>query len=66
MRSCNPLVIPRNHLVEEALVEAEAGNKKPFFTLLHALKTPYEGYENAQLQTIPYGVDVGYKTFCGT
>ena len=66
MRSCNPLVIPRNHLVEEALLEAEAGNKKPFFTLLDALKTPYEGYENAQLQTIPYGVDVGYKTFCGT
>ncbi|MBE0496322.1 MAG: YdiU family protein [Campylobacterales bacterium] len=66
MRSCNPLVIPRNHLVEEALVKAQEGNKEPFFALLDALKTPYEGYENAQLPRVPDGVDVGYKTFCGT
>lgn len=66
MRSCNPLVIPRNHLVEEVLAEAEMGNAVPFFALLDALKTPYKGYENAQLQRVPSGVDVGYKTFCGT
>jgi uncharacterized protein YdiU (UPF0061 family) len=66
MHPYNPLVIPRNHLVEEVLQEAEAGNAKPFFALHEALKTPYKGYAVTALQSVPYGVDEGYKTFCGT
>ena len=66
MRSCNPLVIPRNHLVEEALTKAQEGDTVPFFALLDTLKTPYEGYANEELQAIPDGIDVGYRTFCGT
>lgn len=64
MNSYNPLVIPRNHLVEEALLEAQEGNTEKFYTLLSELKTPYDS--NKVLQSVPNGFDGGYKTFCGT
>jgi uncharacterized protein YdiU (UPF0061 family) len=64
MRLYNPRVIPRNHLVEEALLEAQEGNSEKFYTLLKELKTPYDSH-NA-LQSVPNGFDGGYKTFCGT
>jgi len=66
MRSCNPMVIPRNHLVEEALLEAEDGNTDPFYTLLERLKSPYKGHAKSELQTVPVGFDIRYKTYCGT
>jgi len=64
MRLYNPRVIARNHLVEEALLEAQEGNIEKFYTLLEALKTPYDS--NKALQSVPNGFDGGYKTFCGT
>lgn len=64
MHAYNPLIIPRNHLVEEALNEAQEGNKERFFQLLKALKTPYD--LNKALQSVPQRDDGGYKTFCGT
>ena len=43
MRSNNPLVIPRNHKVEESLEAANnEGNLKPLYNLLNYLKKPYE------------------------
>ena len=64
MRSYNPRVIPRNHLVEEVLLACQEGNAKPFYTLLEMLKTPYDS--DKALQSIPCGFDERYKTFCGT
>ena len=64
-----PAVIPRNHRVEEALVEAEAGEVRVMERLLEVLAAPYD-YERAwatpEYRTpAPEGGE-GYRTFCGT
>ena len=41
MRSVNPLVIPRNHKIENALEKANDSNLEPFNELLEILKAPY-------------------------
>jgi serine/tyrosine/threonine adenylyltransferase len=68
MSQINPLFIPRNHLVEEALTEASSdGNYAKFHALLEKLKNPYRGQWQANdLQLVPPGFDKKYKTFCGT
>ncbi|MDC3058876.1 YdiU family protein [Candidatus Pelagibacter sp.] len=66
MRSFNPLVIPRNHKVEEALDEANKDNLEPVNKLLKILKEPYsEKNDNLDFQ-IPDISRKDYKTFCGT
>ncbi|MCC5920795.1 MAG: YdiU family protein [Cyclobacteriaceae bacterium] len=68
MQQVNPVLIPRNHKVEEALKSAaEKGDFTPFNELLEALKKPYE-YEPlyAHLQYAPSAFDQSYQTFCGT
>jgi uncharacterized protein YdiU (UPF0061 family) len=62
----NPSVIPRNHLVEEALIQAsEFENMKPFNELLEMLQSPYSSYNSEKYQTPPKS-DASYQTFCGT
>ena len=41
MRKHNPVIVPYNHLVEEALLAAENGDMKPF-KLLSALEKPFD------------------------
>ena len=67
MQSQNPLVIPRNHLVESALEDGIQGNKSQFNELLKLISKPYD-YKppHKNFQTIPSGFDDCYKTFCGT
>lgn len=67
MRSVNPTVIPRNHLVEKALELGEADDLEFMHELLAALKNPYD-YENEALefQSPPEPSDRFYQTFCGT
>ncbi len=64
MSSCNPTVIPRNHLVEEAIGSAVNGNMQAFDQLLKDVSKPYEDREDVQL--VPVGYDQRYQTFCGT
>jgi uncharacterized protein YdiU (UPF0061 family) len=68
MRTHNPAVIPRNHLVEEAL--AAAVDKEDYSllrNLLAVLKTPFVEPANATIYTSPAANGgEGYKTFCGT
>jgi len=69
MRCVNPIVIARNHRVEEALAAASAdGNLEPFERLLDAVRQPYdEAPERAQFaEPAPAEVTAGYRTFCGT
>jgi uncharacterized protein YdiU (UPF0061 family) len=67
MQSQNPLVIPRNHLVESALEDAIQGNKSQFNELINLISKPYDYKSNHNnFQTIPSGFDDCYKTFCGT
>ena len=44
MRSANPLVIPRNHKVEEALSAASGDNYNILNELLSILKKPYNSF----------------------
>lgn len=59
----NPLIIPRNHLVEEALSNAVDGNLSTFEQLLQKLSSPYT---KQNIQEVPVGFDQRYQTFCGT
>jgi len=67
MRRANPLVIPRNHRVEEALAAASAGDWHVLQRLLEVLAKPFdesvtgEPYREAGLSG-----DAPYRTFCGT
>ncbi|VXB37494.1 protein adenylyltransferase SelO [Arthrobacter sp. 8AJ] len=67
MDSVNPAYIPRNHLVEEALSAATAGNLAPLQQLLEAVSDPFT--ERPGLERYLQGApdDFGsYMTFCGT
>jgi uncharacterized protein YdiU (UPF0061 family) len=68
MRQCNPVVIPRNHRVEEALAAAvQANDLQPLHRLLKVLSHPFEEMEGEeQYREPPEGGDAGYCTFCGT
>ena len=67
MRSNNPLVIPRNHKVEEALESANSGDLNPAKNLLKILEKPYEAKKeiNEYQSPAPPSNEI-YKTFCGT
>lgn len=67
MQANNPVIIPNNYHVEEALKASEEGDLKVFSNLLEALKKPFEAtilnepYRNNTINPIP-----DYQTFCGT
>lgn len=68
LRRNNPVLIPRNHLVEEALLAATRdGNLGLVEELVTVLKTPYSELpsDSPYLKPVP---ETGgtYKTFCGT
>ena len=68
MQKLNPVYVPRNHLVEEALSQAVDGRWDAFTTLLSLVTAPYtrragmERYERPG----PDGFEDTYMTFCGT
>ena len=67
MRAVNPAFIPRNHLVEEAINAALAGNLIPFDNLLNVLSTPYDDQPAfARYADPPRPDQVVHQTFCGT
>ena len=66
MRSNNPLVIPRNHKVEEVLDAANKNDLIPLHNLLKVLKKPYERPKIKEYQATPPISGKMYKTFCGT
>ena len=66
MSSFNPLVIPRNHKVEEVLSEADKNNLKPLYAFLKVLREPYNNKKDISEYQIISGIDKKYRTFCGT
>lgn len=67
MRKTNPVIIPRNHKVEEAFNSAVAGDFKPFNDLLSVLKNPYiESDDKKPFQLLPTDSEKITQTFCGT
>ena len=63
MRSANPIVIPRNHKVEEALEAAEKNNFKPITRLVEILKDPYSQQKNIINYQIPSNSEKNIKLF---
>jgi len=67
MRENNPIVIPRNHKVEEALAEADKGDLDKMKKLLAILKNPYDNQNNIEEYQLPApSCNEKYQTFCGT
>ena len=67
MDRSNPIYIPRNHLVEEALAAATAGELDPLERLLAAVTDPYTERPGLERYAVPAPEDFGkYQTFCGT
>lgn len=67
MRRANPVIIPRNHRVEEALVAAQSGDLTPLHRLLQVLEKPFEetAANESYREALPLGGEP-YRTFCGT
>jgi serine/tyrosine/threonine adenylyltransferase len=68
MKSVNPAIVPRNHLVEEALNQAvEFNDLSKLYHLVELLKDPFL-YTSEQLQAnMPSTKSaIPYKTYCGT
>ena len=67
MRRANPVIIPRNHRVEQAIQSAYGGDFAVFHRLVDALALPYtERAEFADLETPPRPDEIVHRTFCGT
>ena len=67
MKSVNPLVIPRNHKVEEALEFANNNDLSLVKKLIKILEKPYETQKEVdEYQSTAPKSDQKYQTFCGT
>jgi uncharacterized protein YdiU (UPF0061 family) len=68
MQRVNPVYIPRNHLVEEALTAASSGDMELFDRLLRVVSSPYDERPGFERYAEPAPEDFGscFQTFCGT
>jgi uncharacterized protein YdiU (UPF0061 family) len=68
MNRVNPVYVPRNHLVEEALEAATDGDLTPLGALLDAVTRPFEERPGLSRYASPAPADFAatYRTFCGT
>ncbi len=67
MLAINPAVIPRNHLVEEAIQAAVGGDFTVFERLLSVLAKPFDDPADPAHYMVPPRPDqVVHQTFCGT
>jgi uncharacterized protein YdiU (UPF0061 family) len=67
MDRTNPLYIPRNHLVEEALDAATAGDLEPVRRLTDVVRRPFDERPGLERYATPAPEDFGrYVTYCGT
>lgn len=67
MARTNPLRIPRNHRIEQAIEAAVAGDLAPFRRLNDALVRPFEATaEWDDLSNAPLVQEIVHHTFCGT
>lgn len=67
LRLVNPVFIPRNHLVEAALLAAHSNDYEPFDRLFKAVTNPFDESAATTEYAQPAPLDNGpYQTFCGT
>ena len=66
MRNTNPIVIPRNHRVEEVLAACLSGGFDSLHRLLNAMEKPFSESVDTAFLIQPGNADMSYRTFCGT
>jgi serine/tyrosine/threonine adenylyltransferase len=67
MDRINPIYVPRNLRVEDALAAATDGDLKPFQELLELVTRPFDERTGFERYTEPAPADgAPYRTFCGT
>jgi uncharacterized protein YdiU (UPF0061 family) len=67
MRRTNPVFIPRNHRIEEAIKAGNDGYYTPFHNLYQVLQHPFtEQAEFSKYEAAPAADEVVQETFCGT
>ncbi len=68
MKKSNPIVIPRNHLVEASLKSAEEKEDyREFNELLEVLSNPYDPVNiDSKYTSLPENPSQPYITYCGT
>lgn len=68
MDRTNPVYVPRNHLVEEALAAATDGDLAPLERLLDAVQRPFDERPGLERYAAPSPEQSfrAYRTYCGT
>ena len=68
MDRVNPRYVPRNHLVDEALVAATAGDLGAVRRLLDVVARPFDDRPGLEAYALPAPPEFGdgFQTFCGT
>jgi protein adenylyltransferase len=66
MDRVNPVYIPRNHRVEEALAQATDGELGPFHRLVEVVSRPFEERPGLEDYAGPAPMGAPYVTYCGT
>ena len=67
MVKSNPILIPRNHRVEQALAAANLDNLSPLHRLTNVLSSPFDKHEGDEdLALPPTEIEEVTQTFCGT
>lgn len=67
IEAANPVYVPRNHLADEALAAATAGDLAPFERMLDAVTSPFEPREGLERYALPAPPGAPrHVTYCGT
>ncbi len=66
MDRVNPVYLPRNVVLEDALSAATAGDMAPYERLLEAVRSPFDERPGLELFAVPGRDADGFRTFCGT
>ena len=66
MDRTNPIYVPRNQLVEDALAAAVDGDLTPYEHLLAAVTNPFDKRPGDERYALPSNRAAPYRTFCGT
>ncbi len=69
MKKNNPVLIPRNHVVERVLARGSRGDLTEFHAFLVRLQHPFDyatPVDAEYTQPMPEGQRAGYRTYCGT
>jgi len=66
MDRVNPVHIPRNHLLQQALDAADAGDLTPFDRMLEVVTHPFEERPEWAEHALPDPAGAPFVTYCGT